>query len=120
VTSFSGRLIRPCNEACSLFILDKGKPVARPGRKASGQRKRRPDARVFQPETPVYLSDRRSLCVTMACSLFILDKGKPVARPGRKAKGRRIASGGSLVAERMFSVVRNESRRTFDRKVPRG
>lgn len=23
-----------------------------------------------------------------ACSLFILDKGKPVERPGRKAKGR--------------------------------
>jgi len=26
----------------------------------------------------------------MACSLFILDKGKPVARPVRKAMGRRI------------------------------
>jgi hypothetical protein len=26
----------------------------------------------------------------MACSLFILDKGKPVERPVRKAKGRRI------------------------------
>jgi hypothetical protein len=28
--------------------------------------------------------------MSMACSLFILDKGKPVVRPGRKAKGRRV------------------------------
>lgn len=27
-------------------------------------------------------------CVHLACSLFILDKGNSVARPGRKAKGR--------------------------------
>jgi len=35
-----------------------------------------------------------------ACSLFILDKGKPAVRPGRKAKGRRVAAG-SLAAERV-------------------
>ena len=27
-------------------------------------------------------------CGHEACSLFVLDKGKPVVRPGRKAKGR--------------------------------
>jgi len=37
-----------------------------------------------------------------ACSLFILEKGKPVARPGRKAKGRSISSFGSLVAVRVI------------------
>jgi hypothetical protein len=47
------------------------------------------------------LSNRRGRSVAKACSLLILDKGKPVARPGRKAKGRRIVSGGSLAAERM-------------------
>jgi hypothetical protein len=35
-----------------------------------------------------------------ACSLDILEKGKPVARPGRKAQGRLI-SAGSPVAERV-------------------
>jgi hypothetical protein len=35
-----------------------------------------------------------------ACSLTILEKGKPVARPGRKAEGRLI-SVGSLAAERV-------------------
>jgi hypothetical protein len=35
-----------------------------------------------------------------ACSLKILEKGKPVARPGRKAEGRLI-SAGSLAAERV-------------------
>jgi hypothetical protein len=48
------------------------------------------------------LSDRRDSCVTEACSLFILDKGKPVVRPGRKAKGRPIVSAGSLAAERVM------------------
>jgi hypothetical protein len=47
------------------------------------------------------LSDRRMLRVNEACNLFILDKGKPAARPGRKAKGRRTTSGGSLAAERV-------------------
>lgn len=51
------------------------------------------------------LSDRRDFCVKMACSLFILDKGKPVARPGRKAKGRRTVSGGSLAAERVMQIA---------------
>jgi hypothetical protein len=51
------------------------------------------------------LSDRRDSCVSEACSLFILDKGKPVARPGRKAKGRRIVSGGSQAAEGMMCIV---------------
>ncbi len=51
------------------------------------------------------LSNRRDLCVTKACSLFILDKGKPAARPGRKAKGRRIVSGGSLAAEGMTAII---------------
>ena len=38
-----------------------------------------------------------------ACSLFILEKGKPVARPGRKAvdHNRLIKRGGSLVTEGM-------------------
>ena len=40
-----------------------------------------------------------------ACSLLILDKGKPVARPGRKAKDRRIDSGGSLATERMIRIA---------------
>jgi|GEM_PF-6426087 len=31
-----------------------------------------------------------SLREIRACSLFILDKGKPVARPGRKTKGRSV------------------------------
>jgi hypothetical protein len=30
----------------------------------------------------------RAASAEKACSLFILDKGKPVVRPGRKAKGR--------------------------------
>jgi pilus assembly protein Flp/PilA len=51
------------------------------------------------------LSDQRDSCVIEACSLFILDKGKPVARPGRKVKGRRIVSGGSLTAERVTCIV---------------
>jgi hypothetical protein len=51
------------------------------------------------------LSNWRGRCVTKACSLFILDKGKPVERPGRKAKGRRVVSGGSLAAERVSTVV---------------
>jgi hypothetical protein len=51
------------------------------------------------------LSDRRGSCVIKACNLFILDKGKPVARLGRKAKGRRMVSGGSLAAERVTMMV---------------
>jgi hypothetical protein len=51
------------------------------------------------------LSNRWDPCVAKACSLFILDKGKPVARPGRKAKGRRIVSGGSLASERVIAIV---------------
>jgi hypothetical protein len=51
------------------------------------------------------LSERRDSGAAKACSLFILDKGKPVARPGRKAKGRRIVSAGSLAAERVLSIV---------------
>ena len=35
-----------------------------------------------------------------ACSLDILEEGKPVARPGRKAKGR-LVSDGSLAADRV-------------------
>jgi len=46
-------------------------------------------------------SNWRGSCIRKACSLLILDKGKPVARPARKAKGRRIISGGSLAAERI-------------------
>ncbi len=38
----------------------------------------------------VSLSDRRDSCVAKACSLFILEKGKSVVRPRRKAKGRRL------------------------------
>jgi hypothetical protein len=34
-------------------------------------------------------SNQRCSCVSKACNLFIPDQGKPVARPGRKAKGRR-------------------------------
>jgi hypothetical protein len=45
-----------------------------------------------------------------ACSLDILDKGKPVARPGRKAWGRLVSAGG-LVAER----VKNQSIRQATR-----
>lgn len=48
------------------------------------------------------LSDRRDSCVALACSLFILDKGKPVVRPGRKVKGWRIVFAGSLTAERVI------------------
>ena len=51
------------------------------------------------------LSDRRDPCVIKACNLFILDKGKPVARPGRKAKGRRTVSGGSLAAEGVITII---------------
>lgn len=36
-------------------------------------------------------------------SLFILEKGKPVARPGRKVKGQRVTAG-SLTAERVMIV----------------
>jgi hypothetical protein len=39
-----------------------------------------------------------------ACSLYILEKGKPVARPGRKAKGR-LETAGSPVAERVKTSV---------------
>ena len=61
-----------------------------------------PGVGVFPPESRMMsLSDRRDFCVTKACNLLILDKGKPVARPGRKAKGRRIVSVGRLAAERV-------------------
>ena len=46
------------------------------------------------------LIQKAGRCANQACSLFILDKGKPVARPGHKAKGRRKAAG-SLAAERV-------------------
>jgi hypothetical protein len=43
----------------------------------------------FLPETRAKsLSIRKNPCGLVACSLFVLDKGKPVVRPGRKAKGR--------------------------------
>jgi hypothetical protein len=51
------------------------------------------------------LSDRRDSCVTEACSLFILDKGKAAVRPRRKAKGRRTTSAASLAAERVIGIV---------------
>jgi hypothetical protein len=35
------------------------------------------------------LFQKAGRCANQACSLFILDKGKPVVRPARKAKGRR-------------------------------
>jgi len=54
----------------------------------------------------VSLSDRRDSCVAKACSLFILEKGKSVVRPRRKAKGRRFfLADGSLVAERMIQII---------------
>ena len=62
------------------------------------------------------LSDWQGFRVTKARNLFILDKGKPVARPGRKAKGRRIVSVGSLVAEGVMtnrSVVSDEEEVRF-------
>jgi len=62
------------------------------------------------------LSDRQGFRVTKARNLFILDKGKPVARPGRKTKGRRIVSVGSLVAEGVMlsrSVVSDEEEVRF-------
>jgi hypothetical protein len=37
--------------------------------------------------------------------LFILEKGKPVERPGRKAKGRRDVTDGSLAAEGMMRII---------------
>lgn len=49
------------------------------------------------------LSKRWDSCA--ANSLFILDKGKLVVRPGRKAKGRRIVSADSLAAERVIDIV---------------
>ena len=55
--------------------------------------------------TLMRLSDRLDSYVIRACNLFILDKGKPVARPGRKAKGRRIVSGGSLAAEGVITII---------------
>jgi hypothetical protein len=41
------------------------------------------------------------LCHERPATSLILDKGKPVERPGRKAKGRWIVSVGSLAAERV-------------------
>jgi len=46
----------------------------------------------------------RLSCGRKACTSLVLDKGKPVARPGRKAKGRRL-SAGSLAAERVLPRV---------------
>ena len=46
------------------------------------------------------LFQKAGRCANQACSLFILDKGKPVVRPGRKAEGRRETDG-SLAAERV-------------------
>jgi hypothetical protein len=51
-------------------------------------------------DTRVVFSTKAIDARIQACSLDILEKGKPVARPGRKAKGRRF-SAGSLVAERV-------------------
>jgi hypothetical protein len=48
------------------------------------------------------LSERRDNGVSKACNLFILDKGKPAAKPGRKAKGRRMTFVGSQAAERVM------------------
>jgi hypothetical protein len=63
---------------------------------------REPRRNCFSAESiSTNLSEQQGFCVTKACNLFILDNGKPVARSGRKTKGRRIVSGGSLVAERM-------------------
>jgi hypothetical protein len=67
---------------------------------------RQPGAAVSPPNRMLTnLSDWRDFCVTKACSLFILDKGKPVARPGRKAKGRRTVSVGSLATERVMQIT---------------
>ncbi len=49
-------------------------------------------------------SNRQNYRVLRPACLFILDNGKPVERPGRKAKGREIP--GSLVAERVKAVFR--------------
>jgi hypothetical protein len=69
---------------------------------ASGEPRGSPGAKVFLPESfVVSLSDRRDFRVTLACTSLILDKGKPVVRPGRKAKGRWAVSIGSLAAERV-------------------
>jgi hypothetical protein len=58
-------------------------------------------------------SNWRDSCVAKACSLLILDKGKPVARPARKAKGRRMISGGSLAAERIVVFGKRRGRGLF-------
>lgn len=46
---------------------------------------------------------------TEACSLFILDKGKPVVRPGRKAMGPGDSAAVRVVAERVLAVCRAKS-----------
>jgi hypothetical protein len=63
-----------------------------------------------RPSSPTVFSHdlsqaARFSCVKKACTSLILDKGKPVARPGRKAKGRRLVAG-SLAAERMMLFSR--------------
>jgi hypothetical protein len=58
------------------------------------------------------LFQKAGRCVNQACSLFILDKGKPVVRPGRKAKGRRETDG-SLAAERVKTIYRRDEEEAF-------
>ena len=71
-----------------------------------GRRKAAPARRLLcQKHVLMSLSNWQGRCAAKACSLLILDKGKPVARPGRKAKDRRIVSGGSLAAERIMLIA---------------